>query len=87
MKKLSLLGSTGSIGTQALQVVQNLREQGEKWEVAALAARSSVNRLEEQARKFHPEVVAVFDEGGGPFPAAEPAGYGHPGALRHGGPV
>lgn len=62
MKKLSLLGSTGSIGTQALQVVQNLREQGEKWEVAALAARSSVNRLEEQARKFHPEVVAVFDE-------------------------
>lgn len=63
MRKLSLLGSTGSIGTQALQVVQNLREQGEKWEVAALAARSSVNRLEEQARKFHPEVVAVFDEG------------------------
>ena len=63
MKKLSLRGSTGSIGTQALQVVQNLREQGEKWEVAALAARSSVNRLEEQARKFHPEVVAVFDEG------------------------
>ena len=63
MKKLSLLGSTGSIGTQALQVVQNLWEQGEKWEVAALAARSSVNRLEEQARKFHPEVVAVFDEG------------------------
>lgn len=63
MKKLSLLGSTGSIGTQALQVVQNLREQGEKWEVAALAARSSVHRLEEQARKFHPEVVAVFDEG------------------------
>lgn len=63
MKKLSLLGSTGSIGTQALQVVQNLREQGEDWEVAALAARSSVNRLEEQARKFHPEVVAVFDEG------------------------
>ena len=63
MKKLSLLGSTGSICTQALQVVQNLREQGEKWEVAALAARSSVNRLEEQARQFHPEVVAVFDEG------------------------
>lgn len=63
MRKLSLLGSTGSIGTQALQVVQNLREQGEKWEVAALAARSSVNRLEEQARQFHPDVVAVFDEG------------------------
>lgn len=63
MKKLSLLGSTGSIGTQALQVAQNLREQGEKWEVAALAARSSVNRLEEQARQFHPDVVAVFDEG------------------------
>lgn len=62
MRKLSLLGSTGSIGTQALQVVENLRAQGEEWQVSALAARSSVGLLEEQARRFRPEVVAVFEE-------------------------
>lgn len=62
MKKLSLLGSTGSIGTQTLQVVRNLQAQGEEIQVVALAARSSVALLEEQAREFHPQVVAVFDE-------------------------
>ena len=62
MIKLSLLGSTGSIGTQALQVVENLRAQGEQVEVPVLAARSSVKLLEEQARKFHPQAVAVYEE-------------------------
>ncbi|MGI6255594.1 MAG: 1-deoxy-D-xylulose-5-phosphate reductoisomerase [Acutalibacter sp.] len=62
MIKLSLLGSTGSIGTQTLQVVENLRAQGEQVEVVVLAARSSVKLLEEQARKFHPQAVAVYDE-------------------------
>ena len=62
MKKLSLLGSTGSIGTQALQVVENLQAQGEEVQVEVLAARSSVKLLEEQARRFHPSAVAVFDE-------------------------
>ena len=62
MKKLSLLGSTGSIGTQTLQVVRNLQAQGEEIQVVALAARSSVALLEDQAREFHPQVVAVFDE-------------------------
>ena len=61
MIKLSLLGSTGSIGTQTLQVVENLRAQGEEVEVVFLAARSSVKLLEEQARKFHPQAVAVYD--------------------------
>ena len=63
MKKLSLLGSTGSIGTQALEVVRNLQAQGERLQVEVLAARSSVKLLEEQAREFHPAAVAVFDEG------------------------
>ena len=63
MKKLSLLGSTGSIGTQALEVVRNLQAQGEEVQVEVLAARSSVKLLEEQAREFHPAAVAVFDEG------------------------
>ena len=62
MKKLSLLGSTGSIGTQALEVVRNLRTQGEEISVEVLAARSNVKLLEEQAREFHPAAVAVFDE-------------------------
>lgn len=62
MIKLSLLGSTGSIGTQTLQVVENLRAQGEQVEVSVLAARSNVKLLEEQARKYHPQAVAVYDE-------------------------
>ena len=62
MIKLSLLGSTGSIGTQTLQVVENLRAQGEQVEVSVLAAGSSVKLLEEQARKYHPQAVAVYDE-------------------------
>ena len=60
--RLSLLGSTGSIGTQALEVVRNLRAQGEEVQVVALAARSSVQVLEAQAREFRPAVVAVFEE-------------------------
>lgn len=62
MIKLSLLGSTGSIGTQTLQVVENLRAQGEQVEVSVLAAGSNVKLLEEQARKYHPRAVAVYDE-------------------------
>ena len=62
MRKLALLGSTGSIGTQALRVMENLQAQGEEVQVEVLAARSNVRLLEEQARRFHPSAVAVFDE-------------------------
>lgn len=62
MRKLELLGSTGSIGTQALRVMENLQAQGEEVQVEVLAARSNVRLLEEQARRFHPSAVAVFDE-------------------------
>ena len=62
MKKISLLGSTGSIGTQALEVVRNLRAQGEEVRVEVLAAHSNVALLEAQAREFSPTAVAVFDE-------------------------
>ena len=61
MKTISLLGSTGSIGTQALDVVRGLRRLGEPVRVAALAAGSNVRLLEEQAREFRPAAVAVFD--------------------------
>lgn len=60
MKRLALLGSTGSIGVQALQVAQHLGPQ--QIEVIALAARSNSELLEKQARLFKPKMVAVFDE-------------------------
>ena len=62
MKKLSLLGSTGSIGTQALDVVRCIQGEGKHAvQVAALAAHSNIRLLEEQIREFKPQAVAVFD--------------------------
>lgn len=55
--KLSILGSTGSIGTQALDVA---RKQG--IEITALTANCNVDLLEEQAREFSPKTVAMLDE-------------------------
>ncbi len=57
MKKIAILGSTGSIGTQTLDVV---REQGDI-EVTALAAGSNIQLLEKQIREFHPRIVSVAD--------------------------
>lgn len=58
-KQLAILGSTGSIGTQTLDVV---REQPERFAVYAITAHRSVDKLVEQAREFHPEVVCIADE-------------------------
>ena len=58
MKKLAILGSTGSIGTQTLEVVRNNRD----IQVTALAAGSNIETLEAQIREFSPEIVCVFDE-------------------------
>ncbi|HUC38128.1 MAG TPA: 1-deoxy-D-xylulose-5-phosphate reductoisomerase [Acidimicrobiales bacterium] len=55
---LSLLGSTGSIGRQALEVV---RQEPGRFEVVALGASSSVAQLVSQAREFRPRAVAVAD--------------------------
>ena len=57
IKKISILGSTGSIGTQALDVVRKLN-----LKVSALAANSNIRLLEEQIREFKPSTVAVFDK-------------------------
>ncbi len=62
--KLAILGSTGSIGTQALQVVDRLREGGLDVEVAALAAGSDVALLIEQAQTYGPSAVAIADPDG-----------------------
>ena len=58
MRKISILGSTGSIGTQTLEVVKIL----ENIKVAAITGNSNIRLLEEQARKFRPKLVAVMDE-------------------------
>ena len=57
MKKLIILGSTGSIGTQSLEVAER-----SGYKVTALAAGSNIELLEKQARKFKPSSVAVFNE-------------------------
>lgn len=58
MKNISLLGSTGSIGTQTLDIVRANSDLS----VKALSAGSNVSKLEKQIREFKPEIVAVFDE-------------------------
>lgn len=58
MKKIAILGSTGSIGTQTLEVVRANQE----IQVTALAAGSNIIRLEEQIREFLPKLVCVWEE-------------------------
>ena len=60
MKKIAILGSTGSIGTQSLDVA---RKHG--YEVTALVAGSNIKLLEEQIREFKPALAAVMDEEAG----------------------
>ncbi len=58
-QQICILGSTGSIGTQALDVV---RQHPDRYEVYALTANNSVDKLVEQAREFHPAAVVVANE-------------------------
>ena len=58
MKKIAILGSTGSIGTQTLDVVFEHKD----IEVVGLACGGNIRLLEEQIRKFHPKKVAVWEE-------------------------
>lgn len=59
VKQIAILGSTGSIGTQTLDVV---RAYPERYEVYAISAHRSVDLLVQQAREFRPEVVCIADE-------------------------
>ncbi len=59
MKKISILGSTGSVGTQTLDVVRTHRE---KFEIVGLAALRNIDKLECQIEEFNPEIVAVFEK-------------------------
>ncbi len=58
MKNISILGSTGSIGTQTLDIVSKNND----LKVVALAAYGSIELLEKQIREFKPELVCVYDE-------------------------
>lgn len=58
MKNIAILGSTGSIGTQTLDVVRN----NEDLKVVAISANRNIKLLEEQIREFHPSLVAVWGE-------------------------
>ena len=58
MKNITILGSTGSIGTQTLDIVRA----NDDLRVVAIAAGSNIQKLEEQIREFHPEIVCVYNE-------------------------
>lgn len=59
MKRIAVLGSTGSIGTQTLEVV---RANASELQVTALAAGTSVEKMEEQIREFHPLIAGMWSE-------------------------
>jgi 1-deoxy-D-xylulose-5-phosphate reductoisomerase len=61
MRRLAVLGSTGSIGTSTLDVVEGCPE---RFQVVALAARASLDRLEAQVRRHEPRLVSVGSEAG-----------------------
>lgn len=58
MKKIAILGSTGSIGTQTLEIVRSNPD----LQVVALAAGENVSRMEEQIREFHPMMACMWSE-------------------------
>lgn len=60
MKRISILGSTGSVGQNVMNVARHLGP--EKLKVVALSAHSNIDLLYEQALEFKPEIIGVFDE-------------------------
>ena len=58
MKKVAILGSTGSIGTQTLEVIRNQKD----LKVVALSAGKNISLLEEQAREFRPIMISVTEK-------------------------
>src|SRR5688572_10083872 len=58
MKKISILGSTGSIGVNTLDVVRRMRD---RFEIVGLAAGRNVSLLREQALEFQPRMISVMD--------------------------
>ena len=80
MKKIAILGSTGSIGTQTLDIV---REQGDI-QVVAMAAGSNISLLEAQMREFKPSLVSVWNAKKGIRTSYEYKRPRHKNRVRHG---
>ncbi|HEY2810502.1 MAG TPA: 1-deoxy-D-xylulose-5-phosphate reductoisomerase [Rhabdochlamydiaceae bacterium] len=59
MKRIVILGSTGSIGTQTLDIV---RQYPDQFKVVGLTAHTRIERLKEQVEEFHPEAICITDE-------------------------
>ena len=59
MKQIAILGSTGSIGSQALDVIE---KHSDEYSVYALTANNNVELLIEQAKKFQPDTVVIANE-------------------------
>jgi len=59
---ISLLGSTGSIGTQSLEVIKNINQKKNKIKVKAICVNKNIDLLEKQIFEFKPEYVCVFDK-------------------------
>lgn len=79
MKKIAILGSTGSIGTQTLEIVRKEPD----LQVTALAAGANGELMEKQVREFHPSLVAMWIGGGTGFKDAPWRSAGT-GSLRYG---
>src|SRR5476649_2307511 len=58
-RRVAILGSTGSIGVNALEVIDQL---GENYRVVALSAHGNAERLLEQVKRYQPEVIAIWEE-------------------------
>ena len=61
-RRISIMGSTGSIGTSALSVVRHANRSGPTFEIEVLAAGADVARLAEQAREFKPNLAVIADD-------------------------
>ena len=59
MKKVAILGSTGSIGTQTLEIIRD----NEDLQAVALAAGQNVDLMEKQIREFHPQIAGMWSDG------------------------
>lgn len=59
MKRITILGSTGSIGRSAIEIISRYPE---RFKVVGLAAKTNISLLEEQARRLYPQVIAVYEK-------------------------
>jgi len=79
MKNIAILGSTGSIGTQCLDIISDYPD---KFKVSALSCQSNIDLLREQAELFKPEHITVFSEDA--YQTLKSEGLSYPVQIHHG---